>query len=269
MELSLDPTVLALLLGAVALYVRAVRVLSGRGVRVGRWQQASFHGAIVLAAVALVSPVDALGEELLVAHMAQHLLIADLAAPLALAGLRWPVHVFFLPRPVLVAFARRRRLRRTLSILRQPLVATSVYVIVLYGWHLAPLFEGAVTNDIVHSLQHQSFVLISILVWWPAIEPHRRRLRGELWKIGHILAARFAGMMLGMAFIFTRVPVYTGAYGNERPFGFSAVSDQQTAGGLMLSLDFFVVVFTLSFFFWRASLDDQEATRRAAEAEAG
>lgn len=269
MALSLDPGVLALLLGAVVLYVRAVRVLARRGVRVARWQQASFHAAITLAAVALVSPVDALGEELLVAHMAQHLLIADLAAPLALVGLRWPVHVFFLPRPVLVTLARRRRLRRALSVLRQPLVATPVYVVVLYGWHFAPLFEGAVTNDVAHSLQHQSFVVISILVWWPAIEPHRRRLRGELWKVGHILGARFAGMMLGMGFIFMREPVYTGAYGSDRPLGFSAIADQQAAGGLMLSLDFIVVVFTLSFFFWRASLDDQEATRQEARAGAG
>jgi len=269
MALSPDPGVLALLLGAAALYVRAVRVLARRGVRVGRWQQASFHAAITLAAVALVSPVDALGEELLAAHMAQHLLIADLAAPLALAGLRWPVHVFFLPRPVLVALARRRRLRGALSVMRQPLVATSVYVVVLYGWHLAPLFEGAVTNDLAHTLQHQSFILISVLVWWPAIEPHRRRLRGELWKVGHILGARFAGMMLGMGFIFMREPVYTNAYGIERPFGFSAIADQQTAGGLMLSLDFFVVLFTLGFFFWRASLDDEEATRSAARAGAG
>lgn len=257
MSWSLNPGVVGILLLATYLYTRAIRVLRGRGVAVGRWQQAAFYGALALSAAALISPIDSLGEELLAAHMAQHLLIADLAAPLALAGLRWPVHVFFLPRPVLVGLARLKRLRRFLSVMRRPLVATSIYVTTLYAWHMAPLFEGAVNNDFVHTLQHQSFVLISVLVWWPAIEPNRRRLRGELWKVGHILAARFAGMMLGMAFIFTRVPVYTGAYPEgERRFGLSAVADQQTAGGLMLSLDFLVVVFTLAFFFWRAAQDD-------------
>lgn len=58
-------------------------------------------------AVALLSPLDALGGELLGLHMAQHLLIADLAAPLLLTGIRWPVHVFLLPRPALKALARR------------------------------------------------------------------------------------------------------------------------------------------------------------------
>lgn len=256
---SVGPAVAILV--AAYLYWRAVRILRGRGVGVRRWQQAAFYAALALTAVALVSPVNAAGERSLAAHMAQHLLIADLAAPLALAGLRWPVHVFFLPRLLLVTLARRRRLRRALAWLRQPLVATGLYVLVLYGWHMAPLFEAAVTNDLVHTLQHQSFVLVSILVWWPALEPHRRRLRGELWKVGHILAARFAGMMLGMAFIFTRSPVYTDAYGDgERLFGLSALADQQTAGGLMLSLDFFVVLFTLAFFFWRAARDDHASS---------
>ena len=53
--------------------------------------------------IGLLSPLDGLGEELLIAHMGQHLLIADLAAPLLLVGMRSPVYAFLLPRPVLVA----------------------------------------------------------------------------------------------------------------------------------------------------------------------
>ena len=64
-----------------------------------------------LQAVALLSPLGSLADELLSAHMAEHLLLADLGAPLLLAGLRNPVLAFFLPRPVLVPLARRRRLR--------------------------------------------------------------------------------------------------------------------------------------------------------------
>ncbi len=39
---SFDPAVIALLLGATALYVRAVRVLGGRGYEVPRWQQVAW-----------------------------------------------------------------------------------------------------------------------------------------------------------------------------------------------------------------------------------
>ena len=252
MGFSFDPAVMLGLLTAAALYVRAVRVLRGRAVAVSRWQQAAWYGGLLLMAIALLSPVDGLGEELMSAHMAQHLLIADLAAPLLVTGLRWPVLAFFLPRPAMVSLARRRRLRRFFAPLRRPLVAIAVYLGLLYLWHFAFLFEASVTNDTVHALQHQSFVAGSVLVWWAALEPSRRRMPGELWKIAHILGARFGGMFLGMAFIAMQSPaydVYNGGY------GLTALQDQQLAGALMLSLDFLIVVFVLVFFFFRAASD--------------
>src|ERR687897_2758373 len=99
------------LLVAEALYVRALRVLGRRGVRVPAGQIACWHLGLLLQAVALLSPIGALADELLSAHMAEHLLLADPGAPLLLLGLRNPGLVFFLPRGALVAVARRRRLR--------------------------------------------------------------------------------------------------------------------------------------------------------------
>ena len=196
--------------------------------------------------------------------MAQHLLIADLAAPLLLVGLRTPVLVFMPPRRLLVLLARQQNLRRAFRTLRRPLMAIPVYVVVLYGWHLAGPFEAALRSDAVHALQHGSFVGISVLVWWSAIEPKRRRLQGELWKIGHIVGASLAGMFLGMAFIVTRVPLYTGVYGSDaRAFRLDPVADQQIGGGLMLTLDLLVMLFALSFFFWRAGQDHDRAERAA------
>ena len=269
MGLSFDPAVIVLLAGATALYVRAVRVLGRRGYAVPLRQQLAWHAGIVLSAAGLLSPLDGLSDDLLSAHMAQHLLIADLAAPFLLAGLRTPVLAFYLPRPVLVPLARRRGLRRVLRTLRQPLVALALYVLVLYGWHLGFSFEGAVDSEWVHALQHESFVLASIAVWWPALEPDKRRLGGELWKIGHLIGARLAGMFLGMAFIVIRSPVYTGVYGEgDRGHGLSALADQQVAGGLMLSIDLLVMLFALGFFFWRAAEDHDHAEREDAERRA-
>ena len=96
MGFSFDPAVITLLAGATALYVRAVRVLGGRGYEVPVWQQVAWYGGIALTAIGLLSPIDGLGEELLSAHMGQHLLIADLAAPLLLVGIRSPVYAFLL-----------------------------------------------------------------------------------------------------------------------------------------------------------------------------
>jgi putative copper resistance protein D len=259
MEVTVDPGVVVSLLAAEALYLRALRVLRKRGVAVALGQKVAWHAGLALWVAGLLSPVDWLADELLSFHMAQHLLIADLAAPLLLVGARNPVLGFLLPRPALVALARRRRARAAFRWLRRPLVAIPVYGLVLYTWHFAFAFEAAVRLPAVHALQHASFVAIGVLVWWSALEPTRRRLRGELWKIGHILGARLVGMFLGMGFVLIRVPVYTDVYGRgERELGLSALADQQLAGGMMVVVDLCIMVFALCFFFLRAAQDAEE-----------
>ena len=268
MGFSFDPAAIALLLGATALYVRAVRVLRTRGYRVPLGQRTAWHAGIALTAVGLLSPIDGLGEELLIAHMGQHLLIADLAAPLLLIGIRSPVYAFVLPRSLLVPLARRARLRRAFRALRQPLVAIPVWIAVLYGWHFSFAFEAAMESAPVHVLQHWSFVFAAVLVWWAPLDPKRRRLHGELWKIGHILGARLAGMMLGMAFLIMRTPAYEPYENTTQEHGLTPLADQQLAGGMMLGLDFLVMMFALCLFFWASArdADEAEATTRPVRA---
>ena len=71
--------------------------------------------------------------------------------------------VHYLPRPALVLLARRRRLRRALSVLRRPLVAIPVFLTALYAWHLVIMFEAALRNPVVHAIQHESFVAVAPL----------------------------------------------------------------------------------------------------------
>ena len=268
MSFTFDPGVLAFLGIGVALYMRAVGVARGRGLDVTRFQQAAFFGGVALWAVALISPLDSLAEDLLSAHMAQHLLLAELGAPLILVGLRAPVIFFFLPRPAMVTLARRTALRRVMRTLTTPLGAIATYALVLYGWHFAPAFEAALNNPLVHAAQHQSFFAISILVWLPALEPTRRRLRGELWKAGHIFGARMVGMFLGMAFIAMRAPAYDWYVGRTSEHGLKPLADQQIAGGMMLSLDVAIVLFAVAYFFWRSGQDHDLAEAEAASASA-
>jgi putative copper resistance protein D len=263
-ELSLAPGPIAFLLLAEVLYLRAVRNLDRRGYRVPFWQQAAWHGAMALMAIGLLGPLDPLGHELLVAHMGQHLLIADIAAPLLLIGIRSPVYVFMPPRSVLVPLARRRPLRSAFRFLRRPLVAIPVWMLTLYGWHFGFMFEGALHDDLVHALQHQSFVLGSLLVWWSVIEPKRRRLPGDLWKVPYVLGARIVGMFLGMAFVIMRSPAYDEYARSAVEHGWSPLTDQQVAGGMMLGLDLLVMLFATGFFFYRSAQDHDRAQRAPA-----
>ena len=267
MPFALEPGAVALIALLAGLYVRAVRVLRGRGYRVPQTQQAAWWAGLALTAAGLTGPVDALSEDLVLAHMGQHLLIADLAAPFLLIGIRSPVYAFLLPRPALVTLARRRRLRHAFRVLRRPLVALPVWVAILYGWHFSFAFDAALEHPLLHVVQHASFVFGAALVWWCVIEPKRRRVPGDLWKVPYLLGARLPGMFLGMALILLTSPAYASYYGDRaRDYDLSPITDQQIAGGMMMGLDLAVMLFSLGFFFWRSAEEHDRAERAAAAA---
>lgn len=268
MRFAFDPVVVVLLALLAALYVRALRVAGARRLRISRAQQASWWLGLALLAIGLLGPPDAYDAELLSAHMAQHQLIGDLAAPFLLIGLRAPLLLFYLPRGVLVPLARQHWLRRAFRVARQPLVALPLYVLTIYGWHYGPLFEGALSTPALHVLQHQSFLAANLLLWWSVLEPSRQRMGGQLWKIGYVFAARMSTMFLGMIFLFSRGILYADSYGRATREGISPIADQQTAGGLMMTLDVVIMVVALCWFFWQASQAEdrreQAAARRTA-----
>jgi hypothetical protein len=269
MEWSVEPGVLAWLVVVEALYVRAVRLLRGRGATVPRGQVVCWHVGIALQVLGLLSPIGGHADRLLSAHMAEHLLIADLAAPFLLAGPADAGPPAPVPPAVLVPLARRHRLRAVLRRMRRPLVAIPVYVAVLYSWHAGPLFEAAVRSSLVHALQHASFIAVGVLVWWSVLEPHKRRMTGRAVEDpAHPRRADGGDAdrhgVRGDPHAAVRGRLRTG----DRALGFSALGDQQTAGGLMISVDILIMVCALAWLFWRASEEDTRA-RDADPAAAG
>lgn len=248
------------LLVLAALYVRATRVLSRRGFHIPAGQQAYWWTGFAFMVGAFFSPLDIKAERVVWAHMAQHTLMADVGAPLMLIGLRNPMLQFFLPRRILVPLARRRALRRFFARIRKPMWAVPIYTLVLYGWHLGPTFTAALRNDFIHGLQHESFIVFGALAWWPLVEPARRHMPSDLWKIPYIIAARLPTMFLGMGFIVAQTPFYASFYGTgTRLGGISALEDQQIGGAIMMMVDVITLMVVLSVIFWRAARDDEAA----------
>ena len=50
------------------------------------WRLCCFYGSLLSLLIALVSPIDALGDQLLVMHMVQHILLLDIAPILCILG---------------------------------------------------------------------------------------------------------------------------------------------------------------------------------------
>ena len=60
-------------------------------------------------------------------------------------------------------FERNSPIRKVLVILTKPKVALPLFVINLWAWHYPPLYDLAVTNSLVHLLEHFLMFVTSIL----------------------------------------------------------------------------------------------------------
>jgi putative membrane protein len=202
------------------------------------WDRAAlFVAGIAVATLALVSPLDAAGEEyLLSAHMLEHVLIGDLAPALFLVAIRGPLTFFLLPRWVLRPLAGVAPLRAFLGQLLRPRVALAVWALVFAFWHIPAAFDLTLENRLVHDFEHVTFVLAGILVWSQLVDPARRR---ELTVGGRLTLAAVlfaAGQVLAYVLIFSFSPLYAPyAAQDERLFGLSPLTDQRLTGLVMMS----------------------------------
>lgn len=186
---------------------------------------ASFYAGLLVALLALVSPLDWYGENrLLWVHMVQHLLLGDIAPLLVVLGVTGPML-----RPLLAV-----RWVRRLRALAHPLVALPLWVIDLYLWHAPFLYPAALDHSGIHALEHLCFFSFGALMWAAVIEP----LPGPAWfsngwKAVYTLAVRAAGALLANVFIWDNHPLYSYYAVVQRGTGISTVGDQRTAGAIM------------------------------------
>jgi len=138
---------------------------------VGYWVEARpvtarvalFVTAVVVMLLALLSPIDTLGDGYLFsAHMLQHLLLVLVVPPLLLLGI--PPQVF----ERLLRWTPADKIERVLG---RPLLAWSLGVGVLWVWHAPALYDLALRYQGVHVLQHLCFLVAATIFWWPVIAP--------------------------------------------------------------------------------------------------
>jgi len=236
------PAIVLPLAGSGILYARGVRELwrehAGRGVE--RWEASSFAVGWVVAALALVSPLHALSEQLFLAHMLQHELLMAVAAPLLVLGQPLVPSLWGLPREGrhrVGAFMRHPMVHATSRSLGKPLGAFALHALAIWLWHAPALFQATLESDIVHALQHVSFLGTALLFWWSIL--HARVTPGAARGTGFGLAVLllFATTLhtgaLGALLTFSRTLWYP-AYGSAAAsWGLTALEDQQLAGLLM------------------------------------
>lgn len=263
---------IALLGGLTALYLRGVTTRARRtGVRRPRRTVAFLVGVLVVL-LSEVGPVAVWAEVLLWAHMVQHLMITVVAAPLLAMGA--PVSTVRIalppgPRGALVHLARRsRRWRRAVGDPPALVVATAVHVAMLWAWHVPPFYDATVANAGIHLLEHATFLGSAVWFWSEVWSTARRNRRVQALATLCLATMIVQGGLLGALLTFAGRPLYT-VY--EGAAGFTALEDQQLAGGLMWVPPGFVFasVATRRFVGWlRAAELDLRRREARANAEA-
>ena len=131
---------------------------------IGRFsaRAALFAAGWLALGAALLSPLDALADSSLAAHMVQHMVLLAVAPPLLVAGRAFAVVLGVLPTALARGFARVGRWRAWPSGLG---AATLLQLVVLWGWHAPHAIAWASRSDAVHWAMHGSFVVAGILFW--------------------------------------------------------------------------------------------------------
>lgn len=187
-----EPTVLFGCAAILVAYLLHVRPLTGRA-----WL---FGGGVLVLALALVSPLDTLGDTYLFsAHMAQHLLLILVVPPMLLLGI--------LPRTWarILRWAPARWAERTLG---RPPLSWILGIGTLWLWHAPFLYDAAVAHEGIHVGQHLSFLVTATLFWWPVITPLKQRRLSLPASMAYLIPAAFAGSILGVIITFAAPGLY-------------------------------------------------------------
>ncbi len=223
---TVDPLPLVAIALAAVAYGRRAWTLRRRGRPVPASKRIAFSAALVVLWVAVVSPIDSIGERRLFSiHMLQHLLIGDVAPLLLVVGLSGA-----LLRPLLAP----RPLQR-LRVLAHPLIALPLWGVDLWLWHWPSLYDAALRNAFVHSLEHLCFFIGGALLWTTLFG----LLPGPRWfgagaRLGALGFVWLVGIPLANVFIWSSRAYYPPYVHAPRTWGLSPLADQRAGGGVML-----------------------------------
>ena len=254
------PIVLIALAGYGYVYTRRWRTAHAEGGdrAAPRWRLLLWWAGIAALAVALISPVDRLGEQLATAHMVQHLLLADVVPILfTLALTKWIL------RPVT---RHVHRIERAAGPFGHPAFGVVAYVGAMWLWHVPALYDAALEHGAIHVLEHLSFAAAGLLYWWHLLSPIRSRMRlGGMGPIIYMASTKILVGFLGILLTFSSTVLYDYYETGGTRWGLSALDDQHVAGLTMALEQSLVMGVALVYLFMRmlseADREDERAER--------
>jgi len=230
-------------------------LLGGR--RAAGRKQWAFAASLGVLFATLNGPLHNLSDQYLFsAHMVQHLALTLVFPPLLLYGLT---------ASMVEVVLRPAWLRRAAEWITRPIPAALVFLVPITAWHVPRFYEAAMRNHDLHIAQHLTFLVTSVVMWWPILSPTPILRRASypaqmlyLFLLGIPMSIVGALITLSGTVLF---PFYADA---PRLFGLTPLADQQL-GGLIMWVPgglLFWVVMTVVWFRWSAHEGEGESADR-------
>ena len=198
-------------------------------------EAALFQGGLLLALLAIVSPLRYWSGIYIWVRAVQDLVLAVVAPGLIVVGAPWPALARSVGRPqigqqVLDGPAAGQRQPWWL---RWPLATVVAFNVIWLGWHLPALFDKVPASTAAAALEYVLYLGAGILFWlqligsrpWTPAAPAMRR-------IALLVGTVAADTILGMVLVFGSGVFYR-YYGNSSHHVMTLVDDQQLAGAVL------------------------------------
>ena len=231
---TLDPLLVGLLGLTLMIFLLGWRRFAARASK-SNGRPVLFLAGWTVLTLALVSPIHAAGEQSFTMHMIEHELIMLVATLLLAASGVGATLAWGLPRPLRRAIGSRwsSPLQMAWRRLAEPVTATTVQALVMWGWHAPVLFDRALESGGWHMAQHASFLLSSLLFWWAMLHP-RGGIAGYGLSAACLFVTSLVGGALGALMSVSQSPWYADyAAMGVSGIGLDPTTDQQLAGLVM------------------------------------
>lgn len=237
---TLEPSVVIPLLFSILIYIWGIynvwkRAGAGHGITWRQWT--SFAGAVLVLVLALMSPLDVLSEELFSAHMVQHLLLMLVAAPLLVISDFQLALLWALPRRqaqrIGTGFNQSRPMSGAWRAINHPAFVWIVFTLTMWLWHAPLLYQAALESEMIHTLEHLSFLITAMLFWWILLKQNRPEHVHYAMTIPFLFLTVLQSGIFGALMTFTERPWYPYYATVTNPFSLAPLQDQQLAGLIM------------------------------------
>lgn len=190
---------------------------------------------ILVLLLALISPIDRIGEDYLFSvHMVQHIMLGVIVPLMLVAGIPASFVDAWLKLPLAEGMER---------FVSYPIVALSCANATFWIWHLPVLYNLTLENETVHIFEHLTFLVTGTILWWPVFKPINRDKLAPLHAVLYLAIAAFLNSILGILFTISDTTYYAcyvhpndelGALKLIREdWGLTQLADQKLGGAVM------------------------------------